>query len=148
MVIAQLNNPLDVAAAVITVLTAAILIKQVVVPTARGIHNFFKTIGQFLSDWSGHEERPGFPGVPGVMERINRIDGQLRNNGGSSLKDAIDRIEEKVHKIDDRLDNGDKEFEIIYDEIETLKAIVERRKNSIPVQHDRRATHDNDSKPE
>ncbi len=31
--------------------------------------------------------------VPGVMERLNRLDGELSNNGGSSVKDAIERIE-------------------------------------------------------
>jgi hypothetical protein len=27
------------------------------------------------------------------MERLNRLDGELSNNGGTSVKDAIDRIE-------------------------------------------------------
>ncbi len=38
---------------------------------------------------------PGGPGrdpVPGVMERLNRLDGELSNNGGSSVKDAIERM--------------------------------------------------------
>jgi hypothetical protein len=39
------------------------------------------------------EASPGRARVPGVMERLNRLDGELSNNGGSSVKDAIERIE-------------------------------------------------------
>jgi len=30
------------------------------------------------------------------MERLNRLDGELSHNGGSSMKDAIDRIEKSL----------------------------------------------------
>jgi uncharacterized NAD(P)/FAD-binding protein YdhS len=64
----------------------------------------FKTWFQFIVDWNGNN------GTPGVMERLamghDRFDkieeemalikAELFNNHGSSLRDAIDRIEEAV----------------------------------------------------
>lgn len=72
---------------------------------------------QFAADWSGEPERPGVPARPGVMERLEAIEAKLpelaatadrthrsvqalteqfANNGGSSLRDAIDRIERRL----------------------------------------------------
>jgi len=48
---------------------------------------------KFRRDWEGEPGGPGRDAVPGVMERLNRLDGELSHNGGSSMKDAIDRIE-------------------------------------------------------
>ena len=73
-----------------------------------------------MDDWAGEEARPGRDRVPGVMERLNEIDGQLKNNGGSSVKDSVDRIETNVNEISsvqreikNRLEQGDKRFEKI-----------------------------------
>ena len=74
-----------------------------------------------MRDWSGEEERPGRSRVAGVMERLNEIDGALKNNGGTSVKDAVDRIEIRVNEIDDRLYDGDKKFGDIYDELKRIK---------------------------
>lgn len=65
-----------------------------------------KTWYKFVEDWYGSEEKPG------IVERLNdgqehfdKIDGELKlikeqlfNNGGSSLRDAIDRIEKNTSK--------------------------------------------------
>jgi hypothetical protein len=51
---------------------------------------------KFRRDWEGEEASPGRARVPGVMERLNRLDGELSNNGGSSVKDAIERIEKSL----------------------------------------------------
>ena len=64
----------------------------------------FKTWFQFITDWNGNEN------TPGVVQRlhegnerfdkieveISTIKAELFNNHGSSLRDAIDRIEEAV----------------------------------------------------
>jgi hypothetical protein len=65
-------------------------------------------LDKFLRDWSGEPAEPGRDRVPGVMERLNNIDGELKHNGGSTMKDAVKRIEAKLQKIDDRLASGDK----------------------------------------
>lgn len=74
-----------------------------------------------MRDWSGEEARPGRSRVPGVMERLNSIDGELKNNGGSSVKDAVDRIENKISTIDNRLADGDKKFDDLYNEVKSIK---------------------------
>ena len=66
----------------------------------------FGTWFEFINDWYGTEDKPG------VNERLNHgaerfeyIEGELKiikeelfNNSGSSLRDAIDRIEAAVAK--------------------------------------------------
>lgn len=71
----------------------------------------------FMRDWSGEEARAGHDREPGVMERLNDLDGQFKNNGGGSMKDSLDRIEQKLTKIDDRLEEGDARFEHIEKEL-------------------------------
>lgn len=46
----------------------------------------------FQRDWSGEEPAPGRDRVPGVMERLNRLDGELSSNGGNSTKDKVNRL--------------------------------------------------------
>lgn len=69
-----------------------------------------KTWELFMEDWHGASQRPGRDAVPGVMERLNRIDGELKHNSGSSMKDALKRIEGKVDRLDERIEKGDKRF--------------------------------------
>lgn len=58
---------------------------------------------QFFDDWHGVPARPGFPARPGVMERLERLEAhsetaaaQLTSNGGSSVKDGLDRVEQAL----------------------------------------------------
>lgn len=51
-----------------------------------------RRLDDFLSDWRGEPRRPGQPRRPGVMERIERIEAQLRPNGGSSMRDRVNAI--------------------------------------------------------
>jgi hypothetical protein len=71
----------------------------------------------FMRDWAGEPAAPGRSAVPGVMERLNRIDGELKRNGGSSMKDAINRVEKKLEQIDARLDEGNKRFQEIEEKV-------------------------------
>jgi hypothetical protein len=75
-------------------------------------------LNDFRGDWLGVPDRPGFPGHPGMAERmlrneeaqsvfaqrqaalmeaITEIQRELVTNGGSSLRDAIVRIETQLH---------------------------------------------------
>ena len=51
----------------------------------------------FWDDWNGTPAGPGRSAVPGVMERLQSIDGELQHNGGNSLKD---KVLENSSKID------------------------------------------------
>ena len=49
---------------------------------------------RFMRDWEGEEEEPGRDRTPGVMERLNRLDGELSSNGGKSTKDVVNKMYE------------------------------------------------------
>lgn len=65
-----------------------------------------KTWYKFVDDWYGSEEKPGIVArLNDGQEHFNKIDAELKtikdelfNNGGSSLRDAIDRIEKNTSK--------------------------------------------------
>lgn len=65
----------------------------VIAPSVKRIRSMMEWLERFRRDWEGEPGGPGRDPVPGVMERLNRLDGELSNNGGTSIKDAIDRIE-------------------------------------------------------
>lgn len=61
---------------------------------------FLRKIGYFLDDWNGEPARPGFEGRPSVPVRLEaieteqkRVSHEVQTNSGSSLKDAVKRIE-------------------------------------------------------
>jgi hypothetical protein len=103
------------AAGIITVGTALSMLAVALKRLYKRVQGFMENWDQFHRDWSGEPAMPGRSAVPGVMERLNRIDGELKRNGGSSMKDAINRVEKKLEQIDARLDQGNQRFE----EIET-----------------------------
>jgi len=118
----------QVAGALGTVLAAWLLVGKVLLPTGKKVKLWFKNWDKFMQDWAGEDARPGRDRVPGVMERLNAIDGELKNNGGTSVKDAVDRIEIRVEEISDRtgkidlrLSDGDKRFDQIEKRIEDLE---------------------------
>jgi len=118
------NDPtvfVSVFASIATILGAWFLIARLIAPLVKRARTFTENIEHFIRDWSGTDSEPGRDRVPGVMERLNDIDGQLKNNGGSSVKDTVDRIEIRVNEIDIRLVDGDKRFDDIYNEIKSIK---------------------------
>ena len=85
------------------VATAIVAIYALVAIPFKTIRIFLTWLDKFRRDWEGEEAEPGRDKVPGVMERLNRLDGELSNNGGSSLKDAVQRIEKKLNSIERKL---------------------------------------------
>lgn len=86
-------------------------------PMWKRLNKWVTTWEQFMEDWAGTEERPGRSAVPGVMERLNNIDGELKKNGGKSVKDTVNRIEK-------RLVEGDKKIDELYSRVEHLEERV------------------------
>ena len=97
------------------VLTTWFLIVKFISPLWKRLGFWVTTWEGFMRDWAGEDERPGRSRVPGVMERLNRIDGELKH------KDAVDRIEIRVKEIDDRLNAGDKKFDDLYNHIKNIE---------------------------
>jgi hypothetical protein len=101
-------------AAFLVVVAAAIgVIWKLFSPILKKTKHLLDSLSRFTVDWFGEDAAPGRDKVPGVMERLNNIDGELKHNGGSTMKDAIKRIENKLKTIDSRLEEGDKRFNTV-----------------------------------
>lgn len=89
-------------ATVITAVTAILIgLYKASLLTKRFIH--------FLDDYFGEEERPGFPGRPGMQERMRIIEEEMKTvsyemkpNSGSSIKDSINRIEKRLDALEQK----------------------------------------------
>lgn len=101
------------AAAVIAIGGALGVLWKLISPIVKKTRALLDSLSRFTVDWFGEEAAPGRDKVPGVMERLNNIDGELKHNGGSTMKDAVKRIENKLKTIDARLEEGNKRFDEI-----------------------------------
>ena len=64
-------------------------------PLRKKIKRWVSWMERFMRDWEGEEASPGRDAVPGVMERLNSMDGELSQNGGfTTVKDRVDRLYE------------------------------------------------------
>ena len=102
-----------IASSVLVILTACFAVTRVLSPVIKRIKKIGKDLDNFIEDWHGTPAREGRDAVPGVMDRLNNIDGQLTHNGGSSVKDVVQRIESGIIEINQRLEEGDKKFDEI-----------------------------------
>lgn len=93
----------EIAAAITAVLTAVLLVKRFVVPVFKRLERFLDWQDQFKADWQGEPARAGRDRVPGVMERLNKLDGELSHNGGTSMKDILNRTQKDVQNLSKRV---------------------------------------------
>ncbi len=70
----------------------------------RSLVRVTRRAGEFFDDWNGELARPGFDARPGIPERIARLEAasiltqaQLHTNGGLSLRDQTNRIEQTLN---------------------------------------------------
>ncbi|GAA1221392.1 hypothetical protein GCM10009665_09500 [Kitasatospora nipponensis] len=68
-----------------------------------GVRRITHRIDEFTADWNGTPPRPGVPAHDGVMarlggieQRLTAVEHELRPNSGSSMRDAIDRVDERT----------------------------------------------------
>jgi hypothetical protein len=80
-------------------------------------------IEMFWSDWNGTPSGPGRSAVPGVMERLQSIDGELQRNGGNSLKD---KVLENSRKIDKLFRQNESEHTSLANRIDAVSKEAER----------------------
>jgi hypothetical protein len=76
------------------------------------IHKTSKLVKRFihfLDDYFGEEERPGFEGRPGMQERLKFMEEEIacisfemRPNHGTSIKDAVHRIEKRLDALEQK----------------------------------------------
>jgi hypothetical protein len=70
-----------------------------VVASARAGRRMERKLDQIQRDWYGEAARPGFRARPGIPERLEMIENQLKPNGGSSARDAINRVELGLNRL-------------------------------------------------
>ena len=68
-------------------------------PLRKKVKRWASWMEMFMRDWEGEEDSPGRDRVPGVMERLNKLDGELSNNGGNTTKDKVDRLYDNQAKV-------------------------------------------------
>jgi len=74
---------------------ALISIGVLLSPLYKKLKRWASWMERFMRDWEGDPAEPGRASVPGVMERLNNMDGELSQNGGfTTVKDRVDRLYE------------------------------------------------------
>lgn len=98
-----IEQVLVVVAFVVSILAVLMWLRKTFKPILDSIRNF-------LSDWNGEPERPGRDRRPGVMERLDILEGhakettkELKPNSGHSLRDQIDFTRSDVKKITEKV---------------------------------------------
>ena len=74
---------------IVTALTLAVMV-------GKPLRRLAKQNDEFREDWYGCPARPGRSAVPGVPERLALIEKELKPNSGSTLRDAIGRVETRL----------------------------------------------------
>jgi len=93
-----------IAAAVILAASIVTALGVIFLPGYRKTKEFLGWFDHFRRDWMGEEEAPGRDAVPGVMERLNKLDGELSQNGGKSTKDVVNKLFYKQEKMEQKVD--------------------------------------------
>ena len=83
------------------IVTGALISLGVILrPAYKKFKEFADWLDRFKRDWEGTPAEPGRDAVPGIMERMNRMDGELSQNGGyTTVKDRVDRLYENQAKV-------------------------------------------------
>jgi hypothetical protein len=74
---------------IVTAITLAVMV-------GKPLRRLARQNDEFREDWYGVSARPGRDAVPGVPERLRRIEQEFRTNGGSTLRDAVGRLETRL----------------------------------------------------
>lgn len=118
-----MNNVIDSALYIATVVTAILgagfALHRFFTPMTKTVKELSDKLDKFFRDWEGTPAEPGRDAIPGVMERLNRLDGELSRNGGGSIKDTVERIEK-------RLDEGNENFTELYTRVEDIESKLDK----------------------
>jgi len=106
------------AAAIIAVGGALGVLWKIFNPLVVKTKKLMEALDLFTKDWFGDEGDALHPRRPGMLERMRSVEAELKHNGGSSIKDAVKRIENKLTEIDARLDAGALRFDELEKRIE------------------------------
>lgn len=117
-------DPMSIAGILIVITGAILGVTQVIVPLWKKVNGLFDTWASFVRDWNGEPAEPGREAVPGVMERLNKLDGELSHNGGSSLKDAVERLEKNQDRLFRKIEEAENQRVMVQSTLlEAIKAL-------------------------
>ena len=87
---------------------------------------FSITWAEFIKDWKGDHPTDGRAPTPGVIARLEQLEAGLRKvksevspNGGKSLKDVVNRIENRLEEGNQKFDSLDSRIALIEGKIES-----------------------------
>jgi hypothetical protein len=110
------NHALDVVLMWGGVITALAGLAALLWRSVRASVRLARRVEDFMDDWAGEPGRPGVQPRPGVMERLagfeerlTRVEHELYPNSGQSLRDAVDRANERLLRLCPDPDSDDPE---------------------------------------
>ncbi|MDH6134668.1 hypothetical protein P3T37_004072 [Kitasatospora sp. MAA4] len=81
------------AGAIVAVCTAAGILWR----ATRALHSLARHVEDFVTAWAGTDEHPGVVARLGAIEhRIGKIEHEVHPNSGLSLRDAVDRVDQRT----------------------------------------------------
>lgn len=83
-------------AALATALGGFVLLTR---PARKTLADMLEWFCEFRRTWDGEPAKPNRAARPGVPERLNRIDGELSRNHGTTLKDKVEAIARDVSEL-------------------------------------------------
>ena len=93
-----------IAGVIILVASVATALGVIFRPGYKKLKELSGWFDHFQRDWMGEDESPGRDRVPGVMERLNKLDGELSQNGGKSTKDVANKVLYKQERLEEKVD--------------------------------------------
>lgn len=93
-----------IAGAVILVASVFTALGVIFRPGYKRVKELSEWFDHFKRDWIGEEAAPGRDRIPGVMERLNKLDGELSQNGGKSTKDVANKVLYKQERLEEKVD--------------------------------------------
>jgi hypothetical protein len=87
------------------VLGAILSALTLAVTVSRPLRRLARQNEEFRQDWYGVPARPGHDAVPGVPERLRRIETELHPDGRGTLRSAVNDAERRLKDVESRLDD-------------------------------------------
>lgn len=105
----------------------------------RPLRRTAKGFEQFLEDWNGVPERPGFDAIPGVPERLRvlernaksdrdlleKINHELHPNSGGSMRDQFDKARVDMDRLARQMDGRMHELTRVVQDVESMRRALE-----------------------